>query len=137
MTTDDPQEPSPQVQRLLSLQEVDETDADFARRLGLSPQTVSNYKSGSHGLSLVSARSVHDEVGVSLNWLVAGHGSRWMSDDESAQPFEEGGRYVFDRLVHAVVRIADSVEQAGVLDEDEGTIVRQMLNEYLDVTGNS
>lgn len=62
------------VDRLFSLKRADESDAAFARRLGLQPQHLSNYRNGHHGLSLQTAVRVAEGTGISLDWLLLGQG---------------------------------------------------------------
>lgn len=59
------------MQRLLSLQEPDESDAAFAPRPGIPPQALSNYKHLRHAMSARTAVRVHRGADVSLNWLLA------------------------------------------------------------------
>ena len=66
--------------RLLSLKREDESDAAFARRLGLQPQHLSNYRSGRHGLSLRSAVRVARSTGLSLDWLLRGEGEPFRAE---------------------------------------------------------
>jgi transcriptional regulator with XRE-family HTH domain len=120
------------LRRLLSLQEPGESDAAFARRIGLAPQVLSNYKNGHHGLSLRSALRVHDEVGLSLDWLLAGDGSPETSGDGDERPYAEGARYVFERRVRSMVQLIDDVAAAGVLDEEEAREMREPLEDWLD-----
>lgn len=121
------------LKRLLSLQRPEESDAAFARRIGLAPQVLSNYKNDHHGLSLKSALRVHDRVGLSLDWLLAGDGSpRRLLEGDRSQPFEEGARYVFDRRVQSMVELIGDVEGAGVLSEDEAREMRAPLERYLE-----
>lgn len=122
------------LKRLLSLQRPEESDAAFARRIGLAPQVLSNYKNDHHSLSLQSALRVHDEVGLSLDWLLAGDGSprRLLDQDEASQPFEEGARYVFERRVRSMLDLIGDVERAGVLSEEEAREMRAPLERYLE-----
>ena len=62
------------IDRLFSLKRTDESDAAFARRLGLQPQHLSNYRNGHHGLSLQTAILVAHGTDVSLDWLLMGRG---------------------------------------------------------------
>lgn len=120
--------------RLLSLQDPDETDGEFAERVGLTPQAVSNYKNGHHGLSIQSALNVHEAHGVSLDWLLAGRGSpRLAAERENGgRPYESGGRYVYDRLLRSVLEMTDSVVRAGMISDEEAGAIRAPLERYLD-----
>lgn len=62
------------VDRLFQLKRPGESDAAFARRLGLQPQHLSNYRNGHHGLSLQTAILVARGTDVSLDWLLMGRG---------------------------------------------------------------
>ena len=53
--------------RILALQRLGESDADFARRIGLSPQQVNNYKNEGRGASLEVVRDVAVRTGVSVD----------------------------------------------------------------------
>lgn len=65
------------VDRLFSLKRTGESDAAFARRLGLQPQHLSNYRNGHHGLSLQTAVLVARATGVTLDWLLMGRGRQY------------------------------------------------------------
>ena len=124
------------LQRLLSLQAPEESDASFARRLGIAPQVLSNYKNRHHGLSLKSALRVHREAGISLDWLLAGHGApRPDGDSGEEKPFEAGGRYVFHRLLRSVLSMTEAVEKAGMISGDDGRAIRAPIEEYLKRAG--
>lgn len=135
MTADQIAEQDAALDRLLSLQEPGESDADFARRLGIAPQVLSNYKNGHHGLSLESALKVHENAGISLNWLLAGHGSPWMSGEEEDRAFDAGSRYVFDRLARSVTQMAEAMARAGSLDRDEAEAIRDAMERSLERDG--
>lgn len=133
MTAEHIAEQDAALDRLLSLQEPEESDAAFARRIGVAPQVLSNYKNGHHGLSLESALKVHENAGVSLNWLLAGHGSPWMSGEEEG--FAAGSRYVFDRLARSVIQMAEAMARAGSLDRDEAEAIRETMERSLSRNG--
>ena len=122
------------LQRLLSLQAPEESDAAFADRIGLAPQVLSNYKNRHHGLSLKSALRVHQKAGVSLDWLLAGHGSPELVGEagSSDRPYEDGGRFVYDRLLQAVVEMTDAVDRAGMVTDQEASRIREPIRDYLD-----
>lgn len=126
------------LQRLLSLQEPGESDAAFARRIGIAPQVLSNYKNRHHGLSLKSAVRVHEEAGVSLDWLLAGEGSPGVgADGNGGRPYDAGGRYVFDRLVRSVVEMTAAVNRAGMITADDARRIRAPLESYLERTAET
>ena len=120
------------LQRLLSLQAPDESDAAFARRLGIAPQVLSNYKNRHHGLSLKSALRVHRKAGISLDWLLAGHGAP-RPDEASGEekPYEAGGRYVFHRLLRSVLAMTEAVQKAGMVSDEDARAIRSPIEEYL------
>jgi hypothetical protein len=71
-------EPSPSIavlaaERILSLKRPDETDAELARRVGLSPQQIANYRAGS-GASLDAIAAVLTNTDANPWWLVLGEG---------------------------------------------------------------
>lgn len=124
------------LQRLLSLQAPDESDAGFARRLGIAPQVLSNYKNRHHGLSLKSALRVHHEAGVSLDWLLAGHGAPHPDGDSGEErPYEAGGRYVFHRLLRSVLTMTEAVEKAGMIAGEDARAIRDPIQGYLTRSG--
>lgn len=122
------------LQRLLSLHPPEESDAAFADRIGLAPQVLSNYKNRHHGLSLKSALQVHQKAGVSLDWLLAGHGSPELADEagNGDQPFEEGGRFVYDRLLRSVLEMTDAVRRAGMVTDEDARRIRRSIQHCLD-----
>ena len=79
-------------ERIMSLQKPRESDAAFARRVGLSPQLVNNYKHGRGGASLDIAATVASRTGRTLDWLVFGEG------DETANPLRPVGGREMDEL---------------------------------------
>lgn len=94
-------------QRILSLKQGDETDSAFARRLGLTPQLVSNYRSGRHGASLDAVIEVVRHTEVNPRWLLTGEGRR---DGAGGEEGEE----VVPRILGEVI---DSVD--GLMEELE------------------
>lgn len=73
--------------RILTLQRTDESDADFARRLGVSPQLLNHYKQG--GGASVSALAKIIERGHDAVWLVTGRGGRGATGALSVSELEE------------------------------------------------
>lgn len=121
------------LQRLLSLQEPEESDAAFARRLGIAPQVLSNYKNRHHGLSLKSALRVHREARISLDWLLAGHGAPHPeAGSGQEEPYESGGRYVFQRLLRSVLAMTESVRKAGMISGADARAIQNPIEEYLE-----
>lgn len=121
------------LQRLLSLQAPEESDAAFAKRIGIAPQVLSNYKNQHHGLSLKSALRVHERAGVSLDWLLAGHGSpeHFGEAENGGRPYEEGGRFVYDRLLRSVLEMTEAVGRAGMIGDEDARRIREPIRHYL------
>lgn len=58
--------------RILELQRPGESDRDFASRVGLSPQTVANYRAGGTGASVDALAQVVSRTGANARWLMLG-----------------------------------------------------------------
>ena len=56
--------------RILELKREDENDAEFARRIGLSPQVINNYRSGRFGASVDVVYAVARKAGVTADSLL-------------------------------------------------------------------
>lgn len=92
--------------RILSLHRPDETDSEFARRLGLSPQVINHYRTGRQGAALESVVQVVRATGVNMHWLVTGEaGPERLSAPPSIRGYELEELRVF--LVNAL-RIVDA-----------------------------
>jgi len=126
------------LQRLLSLQAPEESDAAFAERIGIAPQVLSNYKNRHHGLSLKSALRVHENAGISLDWLLAGRGSPRLVGEagNGDRPFEDGGRFVYERLLRSVLEMTEAVDRAGMVSDEEATRIREPIQRYLNGGGD-
>lgn len=77
--------------RLFSVQKNEESQAGFARRLGLQPQHLSNYRQGRHGLSLKSAIRISRNTGLSLDWLLLGRGDPFREGNGDSSSGSSGG----------------------------------------------
>lgn len=102
-------------QQILALQEPGEMDSEFADRVGLTRQTVSNYKHNRHGASLEALRTVAEQTGVSYRWLITGEGPRVRPDTpEEAQVRLEEIRRVLDAGVGGLrsEQVSGKVERA-------------------------
>ena len=119
------------VERLLSLQEPDESDADFAQRIGVTPQVLSNYKNHQHAISLESALQIHDQAGISLDWLLVGNGAPRPDDGES-QEYDEGGRFVYRRLLRSLLDVINDARRSGVISPDAARAIRDPIESYLE-----
>lgn len=119
------------VERLLSLQEPDESDADFAQRIGVTPQVLSNYKNQQHALSLKSALRIHRQAGISLDWLLSGDGAPRL-DREDSQDFVEGGRFVYRRLLRSLLDVMKDARRAGLISSDAARAIRDPIELHLE-----
>ena len=68
-------------QRILQLKGSDETDADFARRLGLSAQKIANYRAGG-GASVDALATILTRTDANPRWLVTGEGPQSLPSGE-------------------------------------------------------
>lgn len=120
------------LERLLSLKREDESDAAFARRLGLQPQHLSNYRSGRHSLSLTTALRIARTTGLSLDWLLRGAGEPFRpveedGDGEAASPREE-----IEALSLPLRRRVDRLRETGRLDDEPVERFEQTLDELIE-----
>lgn len=69
--------------RILSLREAAESDADFAKRLGISPQRLNGYKNQDRGASLDVVFTVARKLGLSPTWILTGEGPKKQVHGES------------------------------------------------------
>jgi transcriptional regulator with XRE-family HTH domain len=83
--------------RILDLQRAEESDRDFAARVGLSPQTIANYRAGATGASVDALAQVVIRTGASARWLILGD----LPPMGPEQPSEEFGRGAESVLVEA------------------------------------
>jgi hypothetical protein len=93
--------------RILTLQEPDEKDAAFARRLGVGPQHVSNWKAGK-GADIETAVRVHEATRASLHWLLTG--------EEPNDAYAGGFRAALDLVLASeqkIMRLLGSQRAAG------------------------
>lgn len=68
-------------QRILELKGSDETDAEFARRLGLSAQKIGNYRAGG-GASVDALATILTRTDANPRWLVTGEGPQLLPSSE-------------------------------------------------------
>lgn len=83
--------------RILELQRAGESDRDFAKRIGLSPQTIANYRAGGTGASVDALAQVVSRTGASARWLILGD----QPPLEAEGPSEAFGRGAESVLVEA------------------------------------
>jgi transcriptional regulator with XRE-family HTH domain len=79
--------------RILELQRPGESDRDFAARIGLSPQTVANYRAGSTGASVDALAQVVTRTGANARWLMLGDQPAF-GPDEPSDTFSRGAESV-------------------------------------------
>lgn len=127
------------LERLLSLKRDAESDAAFARRLGLQPQHLSNYRSGRHGLSIRTALRIARNTGLSLDWLLRGEGRPYRdgaagpevprSDEreESPVPVEEVREHSA-----ALLRKLDELRRGGRIPDERVDRLEKTLDELLE-----
>lgn len=79
------------VQRILDQRKPGESAADFARRIGVGPQKLGNWKGAGDswkakgGIDIETILALHERTGWSLHWLLTGQGTRDMpAPDEDA-----------------------------------------------------
>lgn len=91
------------------------TQAEMAKRLDVSPATVSGWEIGDYGISLESAVRVADLGGVSLDWLVKGNDGAGTAPESGETPEEVRLLTAFRRLgktsQNALVRIAEMMQK--------------------------
>lgn len=68
-------------QRILELKGSNETDAEFARRLGLSAQKIANYRAGG-GASVDALATILTRTDANPRWLVTGEGPQSLPASE-------------------------------------------------------
>lgn len=70
------------IRRLLSRQRPHESDIEFARRIGVSQQLLSNWKLGKDRMSREKAVEIVQKTGWGLDWLLRGEVSEGASYQE-------------------------------------------------------
>lgn len=84
--------------RILELKQPGEADSDFARRIGLSPQQISNYRAGS-GASVEAVATIITRTNTNPRWLLTGDGPQvHAADADSEQAFRSGAELVTNEL---------------------------------------
>jgi transcriptional regulator with XRE-family HTH domain len=92
-------------QRILRLRRDGEGFAEFARRVGISPQVVSNYRSGLHGASVEAVSAVCMATPVNAHWLITGTGPIERAEEDGISAYGAGVRDTTDRITAAVAEI--------------------------------
>lgn len=66
------------------------SQASFAKSIGIKPSTITDFYSGrSKGLSRDSIIEISKEYNVSIDWLLTGHGSMFLSDSKTSTVVEQ------------------------------------------------
>lgn len=121
--------------RLFTLQRQGETDAAFARRIGLPPQVLSNYKNGYNQLSLQSALIVQRNTSVCLCWLLAGTGEPFghgETDERERRSWtRQEVRSALEAEIGANLELIRSLSRAGLLAEAEVGELQGALRSFL------
>lgn len=113
--------------RLMKLKKLDESDAEFARRLGLTSQHIHNWGSGTHGLSLKMAAKIAPKLtDAELVYVVAGRelGSPENADADDAarrlalirrfaDPSLHLSEEAYDRLLDEAERLVEVASNRG------------------------
>lgn len=92
------------------------TQAELAKRIDVSPATVSGWEIGDYGISLEAAVRVADLAGVSLDWLVKGEEKSYeCNPDNTNTPEElrllESFRRLGKTSQSALLRVADMMQK--------------------------
>lgn len=119
--------------RLFSLQREGESDAAFARRLGVQPQHLSNYRNGHHGLSLGTALRIARAIDISMDWLLTGAGAPYRSTavDGPADGPGDASRLLEDAAGALLDTIRVLVEE-GRVERDDVKRLEGAVRTYLD-----
>ncbi len=127
------------LERLLSLKRDAESDAAFARRLGLQPQHLSNYRSGRHGLSIRTALRIARNTGLSLDWLLRGEGRPFRGGADGPEGRHPDGReespVPIDEVKEhsaALLRKLDELRRGGRIPDERVDRVEKSLDELLE-----
>lgn len=123
------------LERLLELKREGESDAAFARRIGLQPQHLSNYRSGRHGLSLQTAVRIARVTDLSLDWLLRGEGEPFPA---SAGPAEEDVPAAVREVrkdSRTLLRKLDELCRGGKIGEEQLDRFQRTLNELMEPLG--
>lgn len=86
-------------ERILSLQKEGESDAEFARRIGFTPQAVYAYKKKKVGASLEAVLTVSHQTGIPPIWFIAG--------GDAGNSLTEG----VDKVTQEMIRLVDDMRR--------------------------
>jgi hypothetical protein len=105
-------------QRVLELRKPDEADAEFARRIGLSPTKIANYRAGG-GISVDALALVVERTQANPRWLLLGTGPRSLSRaavEASLDLTAEGAISEMKLLLAALEERLDGGQQSSAAD---------------------
>ena len=104
------------------------SQADLARRVGVSQPAIANWESGIHDPRRITLSKLADALQTSLDWLAAGDRSAFEADKHAAAAY-------IRRPLHHVPVI--SVRAAALLARDINADPHSMAEDYLPVTASS
>lgn len=123
------------LERLLELKREGESDAAFARRIGLQPQHLSNYRSGRHGLSLQTAVRVARVTDLSLDWLLRGEGEPFRASAEADDGDVPAAVREVREHSRALLRKLDELRRGGEIGDDQLDRLQRSLDEVMEPLG--
>lgn len=123
------------LERLLELKREGESDAAFARRIGLQPQHLSNYRSGRHGLSLQTAVRVARATDLSLDWLLRGEGEPFRASVEADDEDVPAAVREVREHSRALLRKLDELRRGGEIGDDQLDRLQRSLDEVMEPLG--
>lgn len=123
------------LERLLELKREGESDAAFARRIGLQPQHLSNYRSGRHGLSLQTAVRVARVTDLSLDWLLRGEGEPFPASADAADEDVPAAVREVREHSRALLRKLDELRRGGEIGDDQLDRLQRSLDEVMEPLG--
>lgn len=115
-------------ERLLSLQGEDEIDADFARRLHVSPQTLNAWQTGTK-ISLDKLIVVAKRARINLLWLMTGQGRPDAPPPDTAEPYTAGVLDAARRMLETVRAMFR--EATGTMEADSPDPMLREIEERL------
>ncbi len=78
---------SPEIERLLDVMAtLKETPSSMEEKTGISARTINNYIWGDNPLGGQLLRSLNEQYGVSIDWLLTGRGTMFMQADKQQNP---------------------------------------------------
>lgn len=90
-------------QRLNRLRGIEESDRQFAARIGIAEQLLNNWKHGRNAPSLAGVQPIAVSTGVAVEWLLTGRGA--MYREAVVDPSLEPAQQIADRFALELGRI--------------------------------